>query len=164
MLLLYRELLSGGAYACGDLHSTMLLLYLKAARIRNYSELYLHSTMLLLYRGEGGKYRGRGFIYIPLCFYFIWCGEYMTQKWHIFTFHYASTLSQPTSETQYFLYAVTFHYASTFSLLFADILAYNDEFTFQYASTLSIEGTTKSGFKFNLHSTMLLLYPSFPAS
>ena len=99
---------------------------------------YLHSIMLLLYR---------------LCFH-LSCAQF-----HIFTFHYASTLSRRGKESEVHEKEFTFHYASTLSntlliirsgqlhlhsimlLLYRSLRKMienaNNKFTFHYASTLS---------------------------
>ena len=121
---------------CLYLHSTMLLLYrnrehsegkkkniyiplcfyfIPAKSYPTFGDLHLHSTMLLLYPGFNRLDRSSCGIYIPLCFYFIQLLLMCWGNWHIFTFHYASTLS------------IGFQ-----------------EFVLNF---------------FNLHSTMLLLYP-----
>ena len=54
-----------------NLHSTMLLLYLKREEARQDTIYNLHSTMLLLYLFSVQKICNIWHIYIPLCFYFI---------------------------------------------------------------------------------------------
>ena len=76
-------------------------------------------------------------IYIPLCFYFIIFPMKFIVAREKFTFHYASTLSYPETESQ-FPILFTFHYASTLS---------------QSPRKIFIPDY------FDLHSTMLLLYP-----
>ena len=57
-----------------------------------------------------------------------------------FTFHYASTLSRIASAIQCCMDSFTFHYASTLSFYAADFFFFHFSFTFNYASTLSISG------------------------
>ena len=102
----------------------------------------------------------------------------MTAK--LFTFHYASTLSQPVGRHPGRETPFTFHYASTLSGSHGRLLAFQGIFTFHYASTLSRmpcryrRGRKEFTFHYastlspgcsiavtgvsNLHSTMLLLY------
>ena len=54
-----------------NLHSTMLLLYLRNVAMVHTAELHLHSTMLLLYLFTSPLCVFPCLIYIPLCFYFI---------------------------------------------------------------------------------------------
>ena len=78
-----------------DLHSTMLLLYHCRYMSRKQRENNLHSTMLLLYPGWNHHTAPMHLIYIPLCFYFIEGDRWLKRTFHRFTFHYASTLSNP---------------------------------------------------------------------
>ena len=92
--------------------------------------------MLLLYRRNDPWRCGSICIYIPLCFYFIEAYPIFKDSLSLFTFHYASTLSQR-------------------------IRRYNggrSSFTFHYASTLSEMQTAITVALLHLHSTMLLLY------
>ena len=123
MLLLYLWLIWCFKTRHLDLHSTMLLLYRDGVVILILTFFNLHSTMLLLYLNTDLK---------------------MILSLLIFTFHYASTLSN--------------NY---------DLNVFNGfVFTFHYASTLSIFVRSAASLLCHLHSTMLLLYPSparFPA-
>ena len=98
------------------------------------------------------------YIYIPLCFYFINIGTAGSFYDIIFTFHYASTLSE-TADCRgvcsliyiplcfYFILMpvghwsvyspFTFHYASTLSSGYWPYSTAITKFTFHYASTLS---------------------------
>ena len=78
-------------------------------------------------------------IYIPLCFYFIVSIRNGDVIGYIFTFHYASTLSNSLVGNSALLTLFTFHYASTLS------------------GPIHAE---KSQQEIHLHSTMLLLYPA----
>ena len=137
MLLLYRKWNTPGYKKRCHLHSTMLLLY-RFGQFRTVKiQSDLHSTMLLLYLIE---------LAIP------------GQLDLVFTFHYASTLSQKARIRVMVPNSFTFHYASTLSGN-RDIYRFEDtEFTFHYASTLSM-ALNNICFKYlDLHSTMLLLY------
>ena len=72
MLLLYRLLLLTVNGLISYLHSIMLLLYRKGGKavIKKIRE-NLHSIMLLLYPRAQWQIDAHGYIYIPLCFYFI---------------------------------------------------------------------------------------------
>src|SRR5699024_10880360 len=91
------------------LHSTMLLLYRRAASSQNRSRRNLHSTMLLLYPSSVRRLCSSYSIYIPLCFYFIPASGCMFAFQGIFTFHYASTLSDPCSYCFRTHFPFTFH-------------------------------------------------------
>ena len=89
----YASTLSNSGIVNTSLPSAFTFHY--ASTLSSFSEnadpvtLNLHSTMLLLYR------RGaRLIIYIPLCFYFIRADRAACDDYHKFTFHYASTLSR----------------------------------------------------------------------
>ena len=99
MLLLYRFLHGSGGVLPLNLHSTMLLLYLEVTINEGLLQYHLHSTMLLLYRMGSDASLCPAFIYIPLCFYFILRKEYQNAVLELFTFHYASTLSDAYSGT-----------------------------------------------------------------
>ena len=72
MLLLYLKSALKIATSVAYLHSTMLLLYLTVRVSHPFQFLHLHSTMLLLYRFTlPGREGYLLLIYIPLCFYFI---------------------------------------------------------------------------------------------
>ena len=75
-----------------------------------------------------------------------------------FTFHYASTLSGSHRRLQVLAPAFTFHYASTLSRMPCRYRRGRKEFTFHYASTLSPGCSIAVTGVSNLHSTMLLLY------
>ena len=142
----------------------MLLLYLNSLLSHKHILNHLHSTMLLLYQYRANRKR-------------------LYQS--IFTFHYASTLSNylktttdilphlhstmlllyptgnPTFEIAVTIF--TFHYASTLSERFRSTQKSCMIFTFHYASTLSAEIAFIVRIRLHLHSTMLLLYlPSKP--
>ena len=99
MLLLYRTNLKLSSLLVCNLHSTMLLLYHRTGALHRVCILYLHSTMLLLYRWEAVLSVPEDRIYIPLCFYFIIINLTAEEGYTIFTFHYASTLSQSGPDT-----------------------------------------------------------------
>ena len=99
-------------------------------------------------------------IYIPLCFYFITILRRNPSEWYGFTFHYASTLSDVWITRERSMLLFTFHYASTLSRTYYRIANIGYWFTFHYASTLSDKLTGEHSLKVNLHSTMLLLYPT----
>ena len=80
------------------LHSTMLLLYPISSPPQPAGRSYLHSTMLLLYRTRPGRAWSERRIYIPLCFYFIAKQQATRIEDALFTFHYASTLSDQAEE------------------------------------------------------------------
>ena len=98
-------------------------------------------------------------IYIPLCFYFILSSPFsgfFLENLHstmlllyLFTYIFRQCLS-----------AFTFHYASTLSAGNALDSVKDFLFTFHYASTLSDIYFQRYYASLNLHSTMLLLYPS----
>ena len=120
------------------LHSTMLLLYLCFLTFRIAVWSYLHSTMLLLYLHCICMIIDQHIIYIPLCFYFITkllVGN--SASLTLFTFHYASTLSNVLCTSIALISAFTFHYASTLSKTQALEAPASAPFTFHYASTLS---------------------------
>ena len=141
------------------LHSTMLLLYLSDIPGKNgylsiYIPLcfyfiessgpcdihrtYLHSTMLLLYRRTASCTVFRFLIYIPLCFYFIISQTRLITCISLFTFHYASTLSDSGKSLTTRIY----HLHSTMLLLYREaqrlLIVLIFAFTFHYASTLSL--------------------------
>ena len=78
----------------------------------------------------------------------------------LFTFHYASTISDSDYDVEWQDDTFTFHYASTISELMCPNTRVTLTFTFHYASTISIIGTTGQEKRLALHSTMLLLYPT----
>ena len=98
-----------------DLHSTMLLLYRSSSRRTLQAFCDLHSTMLLLYQKRAANIERFAYIYIPLCFYFIWSsdGNSVSCK-HIYIplcfYFIGTTMANRPGE-----YAFTFHYASTLS-------------------------------------------------
>ena len=141
------------------LHSTMLLLYLSPVVLWPDFSNYLHSTMLLLYHSRGSPVISVFFIYIPLCFYFIESEGSGEPEDDGFTFHYASTLSQPSLSGPSPCTSFTFHYASTLSAGRPRAFIAVITFTFHYASTLSKSFEPDYKQYINLHSTMLLLYP-----
>ena len=98
----------------------------------------LYSTMLLLYHLCDDRGIDCKPIYIPLCFYFI--GNYFSDGFGGYA-HLHSTML--------LLYQINSLISSCSSL-----------FTFHYASTLSATAFNMSKAEFNLHSTMLLLYPN----
>ena len=157
--------------------------------------------MLLLYPGDYPESENESTIYIPLCFYFILAVHRLCRvkphlhstmlllypdkpaisiKHCIFTFHYASTLSEHPVPLSRNGYSFTFHYASTLSrrsqkicndfvyLHSTMLLLYQKPetgtsgiyhvFTFHYASTLSVFALCFCCCQHHLHSTMLLLY------
>ena len=118
----------------------------------------LHSTMLLLYRLYRVEGDAKTYLYIPLCFYYIMYDVKGVVADMIFTFHYASTISDicldclppvsPLHSTMLLLYLTaeawgvstdvfTFHYASTISSAENADGATSFIFTFHYASTIS---------------------------
>ena len=141
------------------LHSTMLLLYHST---RSGAERYistLHSTMLLLYPRKMREWIDRVYLYIPLCFYYIYSHNRLCRLLSAFTFHYASTISR--SQHMYLNTDITLH--STMLLLYPDSHALTPfffDFTFHYASTISEVRYGTQSRKPPLHSTMLLLYHS----
>ena len=163
MLLLYRLTENIWIFGDANLHSTMLLLYRATQNSTSQYTIYLHSTMLLLYQSGGPGWWAADPIYIPLCFYFIPFDKIIRNPLSVFTFHYASTLSEYAPRLRVILpylhstmlllypsdcsckgswnWKFTFHYASTLSgrqTGRAGHLA--SEFTFHYASTLSVPG------------------------
>ena len=121
--------------------------------------MYLHSTMLLLYPKPLVENRHDCDIYIPLCFYFIVTatpGEGMQLS---FTFHYASTLSNDSTDSQtdgstiyiplcfYFICLFLSHGQRAF-LIYIPLCFYFIEAPIGIAGEIRI----------HLHSTMLLLY------
>ena len=94
--------------------------------------------MLLLYLVNAIEKGWLFNIYIPLCFYFIGNPRQLISISALFTFHYASTLSNSEYDIPHRIAKFTFHYASTLS---RHIISSFDEIL-------------------HLHSTMLLLYPS----
>ena len=188
------------------LHSTMLLLYLRSgcdgmAKIRIYIPLcfYFIRPQVLQVPSPQVIYIPLCFyfikvvrpiqpvdnvIYIPLCFYFIEDVTSNAFTYVIFTFHYASTLSEYPIQRLfpgmwiyiplcfYFIWVYepapqkddefTFHYASTLSSSPPPPLSGTSAFTFHYASTLSVWQNQSARIKRNLHSTMLLLYHGLP--
>ena len=118
-------------------------------------------------------------LYIPLCFYYIWICMGSSSDTDIFTFHYASTISERLRSVPFRITAFTFHYASTISgsgtpspiryglyipLCFYYIKTSDLQctlvvhFTFHYASTISDVWCDCQNALQPLHSTMLLLY------
>ena len=122
-------------------------------------QIHLHSIMLLLYQKGKPYWSPTLVIYIPLCFYFIRDRAIIEVLRSTFTFHYASTLSSPTSNTLltsngiyiplcfYFIRdhheIMTSGFRIYIPLCFYFIFLYRDHqghgilFTFHYASTLS---------------------------
>ena len=119
------------------LHSTMLLLYLPAARFHLVLMLHLHSTMLLLYRVSGDAWVSGDAIYIPLCFYFI--QAHPAQE--VAEGHLHSTMLLLYLRPTKFLFFAMSHLHSTMLLLYPE------------------EARDYDAVHSNLHSTMLLLYP-----
>ena len=183
MLLLYRLMLKKWKAKRYHLHSIMLLLYLlQTIRDERQYKIYiplcfyfiwyiknnstwennLHSIMLLLYQMAYRIWVAVLQIYIPLCFYFIYRTFSANTGCYLFTFHYASTLSEPSATRKITVTIFTFHYASTLSvkpvaqrnncgLIYIPLCFYfiskrlealqiNPLFTFHYASTLSWTG------------------------
>ena len=158
MLLLYLIHLLPADQRFANLHSTMLLLYRisplahsiltsiftfhyastlsRIAEVVQTSGSNLHSTMLLLYLVNAIEKGWLFNIYIPLCFYFIGNPRQLISISALFTFHYASTLSNSEYDIPHRIAKFTFHYASTLS---RHIISSFDEIL-------------------HLHSTMLLLY------
>ena len=150
------------SYCIKHLHSTMLLLYRPSLMVTSIPFMDLHSTMLLLYPSPGAAWN------LPIAnLHSTMLLLYLTALFHppsvfsSFTFHYASTLSGlfyllPGSVAEF-----TFHYASTLSRvphpqLFGWCLIYIPLcFYFIKYTPLSVQVAVP-----NLHSTMLLLYPS----
>ena len=82
----------------GPLHSIMLLLY-RCKRYWSFGQWApLHSIMLLLYLFSNFCMSVLLYLYIPLCFYFIAERNTDRRDPDPFTFHYASTLSDPEPE------------------------------------------------------------------
>ena len=78
-----------------------------------------------------------------------------------FTFHYASTYTFFPAVHQTRIFSFTFHYASTYTMSTALASRKHCIFTFHYASTYTrLRPNTKYAGR-NLHSTMLLLIPSY---
>ena len=77
--------------------------------------------------------------------------------YHIFTFHYASTLSlcPRTESREHLIYIPLCFY---FILSGWHRSGWHVSFTFHYASTLSVSVYIERVSEWNLHSTMLLLY------
>ena len=115
--------------------------------------------MLLLYHISGHRQADLSGIYIPLCFYFILRKEYQNAVLELFTFHYASTLSNMRYEvsvlynnlhsTMLLLYPSCTHCMPLGRFIYIPLCFYfiggayasetqDDKFTFHYASTLSI--------------------------
>ena len=92
--------------------------------------------MLLLYRERCIPVHPKGFIYIPLCFYFI-----MTTP--------RSRIKKPC-----IYIPLCFYFIEHIAIFLYDPWS----FTFHYASTLSQTKGFEEMFEKNLHSTMLLLY------
>ena len=159
MLLLYQGIVLDGTIECDNLHSTMLLLYPPGRLPPCPGRSNLHSTMLLLYHKANSSCPACVIcIYIPLCFYFISARRRAAGLYRAFTFHYASTLSQPACRSLSNPSKFTFHYASTLSTSVSVHCVLDSIFTFHYASTLSKSMNGSEREKQNLHSTMLLLY------
>ena len=137
MLLLYQD--SYYCFGCGSqftFHYASTLSRRRKKELRK-SKYHLHSTMLLLYQGDRRLHGASVLIYIPLCFYFIRSAQPFSLFHLQFTFHYASTLSVPSSMMPVSKSKFTFHYASTLSGGSAGRHCRDDVFTFHYASTLS---------------------------
>ena len=142
MLLLYPLRAKITELTQKNLHSTMLLLYLIHYHGFDDYFLNLHSTMLLLYLIADMKAMG---------------GQ-------VFTFHYASTLSSASISSSPRIALFTFHYASTLSrrntrtgipgsIIYIPLCFYFIKTDRSYESDI-----------LNLHSTMLLLYPTWEST
>ena len=142
-----------------NLHSTMLLLYQQSENLKEKYDQNLHSTMLLLYHLWSQQMMWKLPIYIPLCFYYIDNHGWKIPPCLLFTFHYASTISEP--ERLHRGAAENLH--STMLLLYQVATPASSDakskFTFHYASTISTDATDLVPTNLDLHSTMLLLYP-----
>ena len=150
------------AYIAGyfNLHSTMLLLYpiRLISAFRNSFCIYIPLCFYFILRNDTKFLRGDG-IYIPLCFYFIQKLTRIPPSLSWFTFHYASTLSEPPEfiltppgylhSTMLLLYPLPFSRALVLRVIYIPLCFYfiftlwNQVFdwavfTFHYASTLSI--------------------------
>ena len=158
MLLLYQPSDPLNADGGDHLHSTMLLLYRRAASSQNRSRRNLHSTMLLLYPPWWTNIFLLPWIYIPLCFYFIRDSHASGTDVPAFTFHYASTLS-PAPQTGS---CRNSNLHSTMLLLYPSEGAQAGPLTLYLHSTmllLYLQSTSEITAEApNLHSTMLLLY------
>ena len=121
----------------------MLLLY----RVSPYDNLefdiyiYIPLCFYFIRSHRAGKPSARH-IYIPLCFYFIYAQLIFREGNPLFTFHYASTLS----DSKEYLQIMGQYLHSTMLLLYQS------------------QGVIHCTIQFHLHSTMLLLYRSFSCS
>ena len=95
------------------LHSTMLLLILYTRIDEGHAGTLLHSTMLLLILMHLRRLRSTS----------------------SFTFHYASTYTKLSSNSNQGGAIFTFHYASTYTNIKQQLYDYIAGFTFHYAST-----------------------------
>ena len=86
---------------CWTLHSTMLLLYLwKIVWFSNLAFLYIPLCFYYIFFADCFIV-GINHLYIPLCFYYIKRPRgRTTDPWRNFTFHYASTISKLESDTE----------------------------------------------------------------
>ena len=125
------------------LHSTMVLLILRFFMEIHMPHFNLHSTMVLLIRK----------LYNP-----------NPRGSNVFTFHYGSTYTCFLIFDPLIIIVFTFHYGSTYTGSHVPSPSWYIIFTFHYGSTY----TNQFGFQyikdFNLHSTMVLLIPHFPAT
>ena len=115
MLLLYQRSFRKSAELLLYLHSTMLLLYPWGWDYEINEVLHLHSTMLLLYGMQAISPASGSGIYIPLCFYFIFIrSDRLRSRFHL---HSTMLLLYPAPERTAVIagYLFTFHYASTLS-------------------------------------------------
>ena len=111
--------------------STYTIIY---ACLRCIAVLHLHSTMFLLIRTSRRRWKARGRIYIPLCFYLY--ATATTEQWGVirFTFHYVSTYtcrSVLRAWRQYHLHSTMFLLIRRVSIASSSDLS----FTFHYVST-----------------------------
>ena len=100
-------------------------------------------------------------IYIPLCFYFIWTAKNTILQIILFTFHYASTLSNCQNSEE--LTLLNLH--STMLLLYLKLIDFNAVLLVYLHSTMLLlyqggYGQSEEDGIY-LHSTMLLLYRFF---
>ena len=169
------------------LHSTMLLLYHILNTIFFYC-FFIYIPLCFYFIWSGTP---RSFLQGTFTFHYASTlsanGSCYSQASYKFTFHFASTLSfckllavfgnKHLHSTLLLLYqrssgssvyrrehAFTFHFASTLSWRMAQAYAPSFQFTFRFASTLSEEITDVIITLYqDLHSTLLLLYPTTKA-
>ena len=159
----------------------MLLLYPICEDLDKKEIAHLHSTMLLLYLTRNRSLLRLKNIYIPLCFYFIFCIADMILS-HIliyiplcFYFIRGTAPSGAVRERIYiplcfYFIDILAEYAGEIDDIYIPLCFYfikiktiqqmcTSQFTFHYASTLSGIHAGSIRQSEYLHSTMLLLYP-----